>query len=185
MMVQESGMESSGKCRFQCPGNFEPVAECNGGVTSEPDTEIWLIKAPADFTPESFNSHRLPLSGYKMQKVKAAGTRRFYHVMSSPSADTPLRAFLHQQEAQQDRLACAPPFQGIITVAEAHGDPSAVHSIPDRPPLTIPEGLKQRYQPFGALPPRMTGSSGGVLQSSGSSKKKKKAKKRKHQESQD
>ncbi|XP_075042261.1 DNA-directed RNA polymerase I subunit RPA34 [Mixophyes fleayi] len=178
-------MESAGeKCSFRCPLNFEPVAECKGSVSSEPDTEVWLIKAPADFTPESFNSHRLPLSGYKMQKIKVDGSKRFYHVMSSPCSNNPFRALLCPPESSEDSFVCAPQFRGIITLAEAHGDHTELHCVPDRPPLIIPEGLKQRYRPFGAIAPLVSPENAGHSQLSGSSKKKKKAKKRRREEAQ-
>uniref|UniRef100_A0A8C5QJ40 Uncharacterized protein n=1 Tax=Leptobrachium leishanense TaxID=445787 RepID=A0A8C5QJ40_9ANUR len=140
---------TGGKCQFQCPVSFEPVAEYNGRDVEEPDTEMWLIKAPADFTPESFNSHRLPLSGYKMLKVKVGGIRKFYHVTTSPCTDSPCRAFLPQDEGGALQLACTPPFQGVITLADAHAESTDLHPIPDRPPLTIPENLKKRYRPLG------------------------------------
>ncbi|KAM9321935.1 DNA-directed RNA polymerase I subunit RPA34 [Gastrophryne carolinensis] len=176
--------------RFQCPLSFAPVAEFGGAVTSEPDTEIWLIKAPVDFTAESFSSHRLPLSGYKKQKVKSDGVRRIYHVLATPLADSAHRAFLHAQgEGSEERLVCAPPLQGVITVAEAYGDQNTLHAIPDRPPLAVPAGLKQRYQPFGGRPPRSASQSEapesiGQSEESGK-KKKKKAKKRRREESED
>ncbi|XP_053328934.1 DNA-directed RNA polymerase I subunit RPA34 [Spea bombifrons] len=178
-------MESpGGKCVFQCPLNFEPAAEYDGRSSGDPDTEIWLIKTPADFNPESFNSHRFPLSGYKKQKVKVDGIRRFYHVRSSPCENTPCRAFLPQDVESGQKLACGPTFQGIITLADGHADPSEVHPIPDRPPLRIPENLKQRYRPFGATDPHRVQVPGEETPSpvTTSTKKKKKAKKRKHDE---
>ncbi|XP_063794517.1 DNA-directed RNA polymerase I subunit RPA34-like isoform X2 [Pseudophryne corroboree] len=168
-------------CGFQCPSNFVPVAECRGSVKSDTDTEVWLIKAPSDFTPESFSSHRLPLSGYKMQKMKVNSVKKYYHVMSSHCSDSPFRALLCSPEPSAGSLVCAPPFQGIITLAEAHGDHTALNSIPDRPPLLIPQGLKQRYRPFGATAPRAVPDNVGQSQWSGSTKKKKKAKKRKQE----
>nr|XP_008121513.1 PREDICTED: DNA-directed RNA polymerase I subunit RPA34 [Anolis carolinensis] len=52
----------------------------------------------------------------------------------------------------QDRLSCAPPFGGSLTVVERHGDPgtntiffpAAGQAAPQ-----VPEGLKQRFMPFG------------------------------------
>ncbi|XP_077319328.1 DNA-directed RNA polymerase I subunit RPA34 isoform X2 [Lithobates pipiens] len=170
-----------GRIHYQCPSNFSAVSDCDGSVTSEPDTEIWLIKAPLDFNPESLNSHRFPLPGYKMQKVKSGGMKRFCHVLSSPCSDAPFTPLLcHPEEGPGGRLVCVPSFQGTITVAEAHGDPSALHTIPDRPPLSIPPGLKQRFQPFGALPPKGGRAVDSLL--AGGRKKKKKAKKRRQEE---
>ncbi|KAM4696725.1 DNA-directed RNA polymerase I subunit RPA34 [Rhinophrynus dorsalis] len=171
-----------GQFHFQCPLNFKPIAESEGAVSSDPDTEVWLIKAPADFNPESFSSHRIPLSGHKVQKVKVDGVRKLYHIMASPSADTTCRALLPQEGGSGDRIACTPPFQGVITLADAQGENTAIHSIPDRPPVAIPEGLKLRYCPFGAVAPKHSQNRG---KSSSGSAKKKKAKKRKREEARD
>ncbi|XP_056396722.1 DNA-directed RNA polymerase I subunit RPA34 [Hyla sarda] len=167
-------MEGGRCCSFRCPLDFAPVASCDGAVTLEPDTEFWLIKTPVDFTPERFDSHRFPLSGSKMQKIKDGGVKKYYHMVSSPGTALPLQAFLRPSE---DQLVATAPLQGVITLAEAHGDHSALHSVPDRPPLTIPPGLKQRYRPFGVSEAKRKDP-----QVSGSSKKKKKAKKRRHEE---
>ncbi|KAM3911715.1 DNA-directed RNA polymerase I subunit RPA34 [Leptodactylus fuscus] len=178
-------MEGDGHHSFQCSEDFSLVAHCDGTVTSEPDTEIWLIKAPPDFTPESFNTHRFPLSGYKMQKIKDGGLRKYYHVVSSPCTDLPMKTFLQPSGDQEDQLVATAPLQGVITLSEAHGDHTAVHSVPDRPPLSLPLGLKHRYCPFGAVVPVVREVSKGKSQLSGSSKKKKKAKKRRLEEMQD
>ncbi|KAG8448461.1 hypothetical protein GDO86_015523 [Hymenochirus boettgeri] len=144
-------MDDSGdKVVFNCPLNFEPLAVCDGTVSSDPDLEVWLIKTPADFNPESFTTHRLPLSGHKTQKVKVDGVRRLYHVTASSCTDAPYRALL----PQGDKLVCAPPFHGFITISDSLGDSTAIHAIPDRPPVSIPEGLKLRYCPFGSVAPR-------------------------------
>ncbi|XP_075704589.1 DNA-directed RNA polymerase I subunit RPA34 isoform X2 [Rhinoderma darwinii] len=165
-----------GRCSFQCPPGFVAVAGCDGSVASDLDTELWLIKAPPDFTPQSFDSHRFPLSGYKMQKIRDDGVRKFYHVVSSPGAAPPLRAFLHPSGVPEETLVAAAPLQGVITLAEAHGDHTAQHSVPDRPPLTLPPGLKLRYRPFGAAAPAVVNREDSQL--SESSKKRRKAKKR-------
>ncbi|KAE8584899.1 hypothetical protein XENTR_v10021154 [Xenopus tropicalis] len=154
-VIQSAAMEvPGGKESFQCPLNFKPVAVCEGTVTSDPDLEVWLIKAPAGFNPESFTNHRFPLAGCKTQKVKVDGVRRLYNVTATPCTDTPCRALLPQDEASGDRLVCAPQFQGVITIADAHGESSVLHPIPDRLPRTVPEGLKLRYCPFGSVSPK-------------------------------
>ncbi|XP_018085546.1 DNA-directed RNA polymerase I subunit RPA34 isoform X1 [Xenopus laevis] len=146
-------LKLGGKERFECPLNFKPMAVYDGTMTSDPDLEVWLIKAPADFNPESFTNHRFPLAGCKSQKVKVDGVRRLYSVAAAPCTDTPCRALLPQDNASGDRLVCAPLFQGVITISDAHGDSSAVHPIPDRQPRAVPEGLKLRYSPFGSVNP--------------------------------
>ncbi|KAG9469111.1 DNA-directed RNA polymerase I subunit RPA34 isoform X2 [Eleutherodactylus coqui] len=161
---------------FQCPPDFEAVAECDGSAAA--DAEVWLIKAPADFTPQSFNSHRFPLSGQKMQKVKDGGVKKYYHVVSLPCAPLHLRAFLQSSGDTEDKLVAAAPLGGVITLAEAYGDHTAMHSVPDQPPVSLPQGLKQRYCPFGAVAPTIGKVKRGDSQLSESAKKPKKAKKR-------
>ncbi|KAG8544483.1 hypothetical protein GDO81_022413 [Engystomops pustulosus] len=146
---ERDAMEGGGS-GFQCPEDFECVAKSHKSATSDEDVELWLIKAPADFNPESLNSRRFPLSGYKMQKIKDGGVKKYYHMVASPGTDLSVQPLLQTE----DKLVPAAPFQGVITMAEAHGDHTGVHSIPDRPPLSLPQGLKQRYRPFGALVPK-------------------------------
>ncbi|XP_077142501.1 DNA-directed RNA polymerase I subunit RPA34 isoform X2 [Ranitomeya variabilis] len=167
---------------FRCPQSFVPVAECDGSATSDPDMELWLIKAPADFSPESFNSHRFPLSGYKMQRIKDGGVKKYYHMVSTPGPALPLCAFLQPSGLPKDKLQAASPLQGVITLSEAHGDHTALHSVPDRPPLSLPQGLKQRFSPFGAIAPNVSEVNREDSQLLGSTKKKKRAKKRKQEE---
>lgn len=50
---------SPGPVRFQCPPEFEAVAPSphpalQGGALGGPSTELWLIRAPADFCPERY-----------------------------------------------------------------------------------------------------------------------------------
>ncbi|XP_063794515.1 uncharacterized protein LOC134949690 [Pseudophryne corroboree] len=157
---------------------ISPSNERNGPSGTE-RTVVSEIPTPRNRILHCFSSHRLPLSGYKMQKMKVNSVKKYYHVMSSPRSDSPFRALLCSPEPSAGSLVCAPPFQGIITLAEAHGDHTALNSIPDRPPLLIPQGLKQRYRPFGATAPRAVPDNVGQSQWSGSTKKK--AKKRKQE----
>ncbi|KAM4642620.1 DNA-directed RNA polymerase I subunit RPA34 [Discoglossus pictus] len=171
-------METVEKRKFRCPLNFEPFALIEGSVTSDPDTEVWLIKAPTDFTPESLMSHRIPLFGHKTQKVKGDGPPRFYHITAAPCEEPiPLRAFLPHPGASGHKISCAPPLQGIISIAETFKDPPALHPIPDRPRLQLPEGLQQRFCPFGATAPKR-----GQEIPETHTKKKKKSKKRRREE---
>ncbi|XP_073417336.1 DNA-directed RNA polymerase I subunit RPA34 isoform X2 [Dendrobates tinctorius] len=169
-------------CGFRCPQDFVPVAECDRSATSEPDMEFWLIKAPADFSPESFNSHRFPLSGYKMQRIKDGSVKKYYHMVSTPGPALPLCAFLQPSGLPEDKLQAASPLQGVITLSEAHGDHTALRNVPDRPPLSLPQGLKQRFCPFGAIAPYVSEVNREDSQLLGSTKKKKRVKKRKQEE---
>ncbi|MEE6516486.1 hypothetical protein FKM82_025974 [Ascaphus truei] len=147
-------MEIPGRCRFRCPLNFEPVAVRGASLTSDSDTEVWLIKAPADFVPERFDSRHLPLSGKKTLKVKVNGNRKFYGVTASPSCVIPCRALLPQGRESEGKISCSLPFEGMITIADTLEADSTLQPVPDKPPLMIPEGLKQRFLPFGADAPR-------------------------------
>ncbi|XP_042653234.1 DNA-directed RNA polymerase I subunit RPA34 isoform X2 [Tyto alba] len=47
-----------GPMRFRCPPEFEavtpsPLPGLRGEALEGPSTELWLIRAPADFSPES------------------------------------------------------------------------------------------------------------------------------------
>lgn len=117
-----------------------------------------------------------------MQKIRSGGEKKYYHGSSSPGVGLPLHVLLQQSGVPEHKLVSAAPLQGVISLAEAHGDHTALHSLPDRPPQALPQGLKQRYHPFGAIAPRVVEVNREDSQLSGSTKKKRKAKKRRQEE---
>ncbi|KAG5836659.1 hypothetical protein ANANG_G00230760 [Anguilla anguilla] len=128
-LVQEKQTRQRQHTKYQCPADFvfcdiRPCASTRLENVKDSDTELWLIKAPASFSPDS---------------QRAGGT------------------------------LCAPAFSGIINICESYGDRRGHQvpmAIPRAPPL-IPEGLKQRFQPFGSRTLPGQGSEAGGPQEEG------------------
>lgn len=137
--------------RFQCPADFVSFSykPCSSALSSSSSsTELWLIKAPANFDPKSFRGVQLPLRGLETVSVPSAdGTERPYSVLGSSDRRPELRLFAPPS-------SLAPPFSGLISISESDGEPGAergaLHVIPAVPPPSLPPGLKQRFQHFGA-----------------------------------
>ncbi|XP_042296686.1 DNA-directed RNA polymerase I subunit RPA34 [Sceloporus undulatus] len=146
-----------GPPRFQCPpdfcaSRFAPGPPFSLRTLQDPSKCLLLIRAPADFSPESFEGHIMPLSGSQTLKVpQTDGTQKVYSVQATPEAsDTCARLLV--PSGHQDQLTCAPPFSGSLSIWERFGDASAnpaLFPVADRQTPQIPEGLKQRFVPFG------------------------------------
>uniref|UniRef100_A0A8C8SS57 DNA-directed RNA polymerase I subunit RPA34 n=1 Tax=Pelusios castaneus TaxID=367368 RepID=A0A8C8SS57_9SAUR len=146
--------------RFQCPPDFCPSPFAPGPSflpeqLRDPSKELWLIRAPADFSPESLDGRAMPLVGFQTLKTKAGGTRRVFDVHSalrepgSPHLLVPL--------ARSGQLSCASSFHGCMNICERFGDRtrgSPPKAIAARPAPQIMVGLKQRFLPFGGSPKR-------------------------------
>lgn len=148
-----------GPPRFECPADFCPCPFSPGpGFSQEtlrsPSKQLWLIRAPANFRPESLDGHAVPLLGSQMLKASQPdGTRKVYSFQAVP-ADLD-SAHLLIPSNHQDRLTCAPPFSGLLSVCERFGDPGAnqpLFPVEARLAPQIPAGLKQRFLPFGGHP---------------------------------
>ncbi|XP_069500786.1 DNA-directed RNA polymerase I subunit RPA34 [Ambystoma mexicanum] len=180
--------------KFACPSDFVPcpftqVSSFTKEKLNSSSTELWLIKAPLDFNPASFNSKNIPLIGFQSVKVKNDGKKRFYNIFSSPRETGASRLIV--PSAEEGRMLCGPPFQGYISISDSFGEHgSTLHTIPASPALQIPEGLKQRFQPFGATPPVNSNSRNGAQVDNSEpaeggnvvKKRKKKKKNKKHSE---
>lgn len=136
--------------RFQCPTDFVSFSykNCSSALSSSSSgTELWLIKAPASFDPKSFRGVQLPLRGLETVSVPSAdGMERPYSVLGSSDCHPELRLFAPPS-------SLAPPFSGLISISESHGEAGsdqALHVIPAIPPPSLPPGLKQRFQHFQA-----------------------------------
>ncbi|XP_038623041.1 DNA-directed RNA polymerase I subunit RPA34 [Tachyglossus aculeatus] len=146
--------------KFECPPDFSPSAPPTDVPFSleslqSPTTELWLIKAPADFVPESFNGRRVPLAGLKSLKTKD-GSRRSYQVLSNPGSFAGGGPCLLVPSAARGQLVCGPALKGSLNVCDgplALQTPSQPLSIPSPPPPQIPPGLRQRFRAFGGSPP--------------------------------
>ncbi|KAM4754847.1 DNA-directed RNA polymerase I subunit RPA34 [Cyanocitta cristata] len=124
-----------GPLRFQCPPEFEAVA---GGVPlGGPCTELWLIRAPADFCPQSLEGCPVPLNGLERLRTPPAGDNdndtKLYVLRGGPGGgDCPL---LLSPVPPGGTLGCAPPLRGSLTITQSFGTP---------PPRGPPRGRGRR-----------------------------------------
>lgn len=135
--------------KFECPDDFVSFSykPCCSTLSSDSGTELWLIKAPASFQPQSFSGVQLPLSSLGTVSVASEdGTVRPYSVLGSSSCSPELRLLA-------PNTTLAPPFSGLLSICESHGNygaDQALHVVPAIPPPSLPTGLKQRFQHFQA-----------------------------------
>ncbi|XP_020753797.2 DNA-directed RNA polymerase I subunit RPA34 [Odocoileus virginianus] len=158
-----AGTPSGGAARFSCPPNFTatPPASEHSRFSLEaltgPDTELWLIQAPADFAPDCLNGRLVPLSGSQIVKGKLAGKRHRYQVLSSSGPGAGGEATLLAPSAEAGGgLTCAPAPQGSLRIFEGPQESltgTLLQSIPTSPPPQIPPGLRPRFCAFGGSPP--------------------------------
>ncbi|XP_055105486.2 DNA-directed RNA polymerase I subunit RPA34 isoform X2 [Symphalangus syndactylus] len=147
--------------RFPCPPNFTAKPQASGSprfsleALTGPDTELWLIQAPADFAPDCFNGRHVPLSGSQIVKGKLAGKRHRYRVLSScPQAGE--ATLLAPSTEAGGGLTCASAPQGTLRILESPQQSlsgSPLQPIPASPPPQIPPGLRPRFCAFGGNPP--------------------------------
>ncbi|XP_067317225.1 DNA-directed RNA polymerase I subunit RPA34-like [Anolis sagrei] len=144
--------------RFKCPPDFVASCFAPGPPFSlerlqDPSKELLLIRAPASFSPESFEGQALPLSGSHTVKLpQPNGAQKVFGIHAALGRPSSSARLLVPSSHSQDRLSCAPPFGGSLTIAERHGDPGAYPVLflaARQAAPQIPEGLKQRFVPFG------------------------------------
>ncbi|XP_026577215.1 DNA-directed RNA polymerase I subunit RPA34 isoform X1 [Pseudonaja textilis] len=146
----------AGPARFRCPEDFcarclDPgAAICLGA----PGKRLLLIRAPADFRPESLSGHRLPLLGSPLLRTSQPdGSQKVYGLRATREESV---ARLLIAAGRPERLVCAQPFGGSLKIQERDSAPDAprpLFPVPERPPPKVPAGLKQRFFPFGARLP--------------------------------
>ncbi|KAM9453567.1 DNA-directed RNA polymerase I subunit RPA34 [Salvelinus alpinus] len=155
--------------RYQCPADFvafahKPCASTLIERVCEDNTELWLIKAPSSFNPDSFSSLKMPLSGLQTMQAPAQQTRdggntsQIYSVLGGPSGAADLHLLTSHPQAL-DSVVCAPAFSGLLNICESYGDCSTNQTpiaIPATPAPTVPPGLRQRFQPFGSRTPTLS-----------------------------
>ncbi|XP_033014703.1 DNA-directed RNA polymerase I subunit RPA34 [Lacerta agilis] len=151
-----------GPLRFECPEEyaaspFAPGPPLSPESLRSPSKQLVLIRAPANFSPESLEGHAVPLVGFQILKApQSDGTQKVYHVQATPG-ERGSSARLLVPSGRLDLLTCAPPFSSSLTFCERYGDPSAnqpLFPVAARPAPQIPKGLKQRFLPFGGCPKR-------------------------------
>lgn len=147
-------MTQGNERKFACPSDFIPcpftlLTSFTKEKLNRSNTELWLIKAPFDFNPSSFNSKNIPLIGFRSEKIKNDGKTRLYNIFSS--ARETCASHLLVPSEDHDQLLSGPSFQGHINICDSFGEPSGdLHPVPATPTLKITVDLKQRFQPFGA-----------------------------------
>ncbi|XP_041732964.2 DNA-directed RNA polymerase I subunit RPA34 [Coregonus clupeaformis] len=156
--------------RYQCPADFvafahKPCASTLIERVRDDNTELWLIKAPSSFNPDSFSSLKMPLSGLQTMQAPAqqargggGNARKIYSVLGGPSGAADLH-LLTSHRQRLDSVVCAPAFSGLLNICESYGDCSTNQTpiaIPATPAPTAPPGLRQRFQPFGSRTPTLS-----------------------------
>ncbi|XP_012693819.2 CD3e molecule, epsilon associated protein [Clupea harengus] len=143
---------------YECPDDFTsvtytPCRSARGSDVFGEDKELWLIKAPANFDPRSFSGMKLPLAGLEtLQTGKAGAARRIFSTLGRRSTTTGLRLLTNDPD-QPTAHRCAPAFSGALNVSESYGDCRANQgpiAVPAAPAPQLPDGLRQRYFPFGS-----------------------------------
>ncbi|XP_068766225.1 DNA-directed RNA polymerase I subunit RPA34 [Struthio camelus] len=126
--------------RFQCPPGFAAVPPAPPpGLWREalgrPGTELWLIRAPADFQPESLEGCAVPLGGCG----RLRGAERRYGLRGTPGRAG--SAHLLAPCAPSGRLACAPALRGALTISESFG---GLHDVPIPEPEPEPSRKEKK-----------------------------------------
>ncbi|XP_013871418.1 DNA-directed RNA polymerase I subunit RPA34 [Austrofundulus limnaeus] len=163
--ASESTETNNKTTKFECPQDFVSFRHvpCRSTLTDSlrnGENELWLIKAPHNFNPESFRGVKLPLSGLQTLKVPSpAGTQQVYSVLASSRCSSELRLLTSDGRAS-DGATFGPEFSGLLNVCESYGGGGGANCaprvIPAAPPPSIPAGLKQRFHPFGSKTPTLT-----------------------------
>ncbi|OBS64851.1 hypothetical protein A6R68_06600 [Neotoma lepida] len=173
-----------GAAHFSCPPNFTAVTPDSDSprfsleALTVPDTEVWLIRAPADFAPH-LNGRHVPLSGSKTVKGKLDGKRYRYRVLTSspPAGEATLLA---SSTEAGGKFTCAPAPHGSLRIMEGPENylisRVPLQPIPTSLPPQIPAGLRPRFSAFGGSPPVTGPGSVMALRSPTSGKRKKKRK---------
>ncbi|XP_064359150.1 DNA-directed RNA polymerase I subunit RPA34 [Dromaius novaehollandiae] len=146
--------------RFRCPPGFAaaPPSPPPGPwdeALGRPGTELWLIRAPADFPPESLEGCAVPLGG--CGGLRGAGRR--WGVRGGPGGAGGARLLVPC--ARSGRLACAPPLRGTLALAETFGPPAPPPGPEPEPPPPAAGRKKRRERRKEPAPPREPDAEGG------------------------
>ncbi|XP_060114366.1 DNA-directed RNA polymerase I subunit RPA34 [Heteronotia binoei] len=141
--------------RFKCPPDFTDAPFCPWPFSQETlqdsSKELWLIRTPSAFSPESFDGLSVSLLGSQTLKAsQPGGTEKTFHVRAA--LEHLAGAHLLLPSGHGDRLACSSPFSGSLSICETNGGSSGnqpLFPVAARPAPQIPAGLKQRFLPFG------------------------------------
>ncbi|KAM6427672.1 DNA-directed RNA polymerase I subunit RPA34 [Liasis olivaceus] len=153
---------AEGPPRFRCPEEFRARSFAPGPAFRPealrgPARQLLLIRAPASFSPDSLTGRTVPLLGSRAVEASPPDGARAAYSLRVSRGDAGSSARLLIPSGRPDRLACAPPFAGCLSIRETRGDPGAAPAllpVADRPAPLPPEGLRQRFFPFGGWPER-------------------------------
>ncbi|XP_028818454.1 DNA-directed RNA polymerase I subunit RPA34 [Denticeps clupeoides] len=147
--------------KYECPADFvsmcyKPCSKTLPDISCGNDKELWLIKAPASFNPRSLSGKKVPLSGLRMIQACGEGeSQQTYRILAGSNGSNNLH-LLTTNPGQPGACLCATGFCGILNICENYGGCSSnqeLVAVPAAPPPHVPEGLRQRFQPFGGATP--------------------------------
>lgn len=147
--------------RYECPEEFTsasyaPCGSARGQSAFDENKELWLIKAPASFDPRSLSGKKLSLMCLQSVKTRDSGTgQQILSVLGRRSTSTGFR-LLTNDPSRADAHVCAPAFSGMLNISESYGDCSSNQGpipVPAAPAPRLPDGLRQRFLPFGSARP--------------------------------
>ncbi|XP_023667889.1 DNA-directed RNA polymerase I subunit RPA34 [Paramormyrops kingsleyae] len=144
--------------KYRCPSDFVPCTyrPCENirlDNLNDNCTELWLIKAPFSFSPNSFSDLKIPLRGSKSLQAESQKMET-YRILSNTVGTRSMH--LLSACGMQDGIVCGPTISGLINICEDSGDilsNQMITPLPASPAPSIPEGLKQRFTPFGCTSP--------------------------------
>ncbi|XP_064593957.1 DNA-directed RNA polymerase I subunit RPA34 [Zonotrichia leucophrys gambelii] len=170
--------------RFRCPPEFEAVS---GGVPmGGPQTELWLIRAPMDFCPQSLEGCPVPLNG--LERLRPGDNDTNDGDSATPGATYVLRGgpaaagwhcpLLLSPMSPGGSLGCAPPMKGTLSITRSFG--TGAVALGDTAGTAPPsEGT---VTPLGTAPPLGTATEGPGPPEVTKRRKKRKKEKREGQE---
>ncbi|XP_048355281.1 DNA-directed RNA polymerase I subunit RPA34 isoform X1 [Sphaerodactylus townsendi] len=147
---------SKGPPRFKRPADFSASPFCSGLPLAQEmlegsSKELWLIRAPASFSPESLSGHSVPLLGFQTLKASQPDSaKKTFHIQTTLEHLGGAQLLLPLGHG--DHLTCSIPFSSSLSICEKYGGSSNSQSlfpVVARPAPQIPGGLRQRFLPFG------------------------------------
>uniref|UniRef100_A0A8C5GFB4 CD3e molecule, epsilon associated protein n=1 Tax=Gouania willdenowi TaxID=441366 RepID=A0A8C5GFB4_GOUWI len=174
---------------YQCPSDFvtfchEPCRSTWTKSLKDDNSELWLIKAPTGFNPESFQGVKVALSGLQTFRIPSdGGQKKIYNILASNHSPSELRLLTANCRPSKP-MVLGPAFSGLVNVCESYEDGSAErmpHVIPAAPPPSIPVVLKRRVQ----TPPALSEVDGNATTEENKKNRKKRKKEKRLQEAEE
>ncbi|XP_071276006.1 DNA-directed RNA polymerase I subunit RPA34 isoform X1 [Agelaius tricolor] len=157
--------------RFRCPPEFEAAP---GGVPmGGPQTELWLIQAPADFCPQSLEGCPVPLNGLERLRPCLGATTgdndnngdtnsgdALYVLRGGPAGQGWHCPLLLSPMSPGGSLGCAPPMRGSLSIARSFGTatvaPGDTATAPPSATAMVAPGDTGTAPPSATAPPSGT-----------------------------